>query len=77
MKNGYPESASEAFEEIAKWLDLADKAFVKLAHLQGEEFIPGDAIQNALRRLASSLDPNLDDMLMKRMGLPGKLAELV
>lgn len=45
-----------ALRELAKWLDVADRAFVVLAEQQGQTYKSGHAVQVDLNRWADELE---------------------
>lgn len=67
--DGRPLTAPEAFDEIARWLDLSDEIATRYAALHGETLILGDDVQKDLRRLASRLrdSPEVSSMVESMM----------
>lgn len=63
MKDDKPESFAEALDIIIGYLDLGDKAFKKLAALQGKDLNIGNKVQTDLANLKNNLTPQLDTLL--------------
>jgi hypothetical protein len=51
-----PGSIAEALRLVARWLDLADDAFYRLADLNDEDFVSDNEVQLDLLSIASYLD---------------------
>ena len=70
-----PTTTAACLRETAEWLDLADKAFAKLATIQGKDLVLSDQIQRHLRQLAEwFLDhPELDAEAFLTMQVEGEL----